>query len=183
MMQKSGWLAAVPWILLAGLAGCRGDRAASCQDIPPGAIPRPAGSFACDWIESHAARAERDMLVIYQYEWVTDRAELGPFGQQHVERLAALLARSFGPIVVQPSGRSELDEARRAVVLDRLAEKNVRLSPEQVVVGRPEAEGLDGLEAPPIAEEMLGQGRRGGGSRATTGGSFGGTRGGMQLGL
>ena len=63
-------------------------RRKSCDDIPPGAIPQPNGTYACQWIHAETARADQDNFVIYQYEWSADGTKLTPFGQEHVARIA-----------------------------------------------------------------------------------------------
>lgn len=148
---------AVAAVLLAVLGGCRWPWAPPGKpyEIPAGAVPRPAGTHVCEWVLAHRLRAEEDALVIYQYEWLADRAELGPFGVAHVGRIAERLAEVPYPIVVEPSDEPALDEARRQVVLERLAAAGVVVPPERVVLGHGRAEGLYGEEAPAVYDGAL----------------------------
>ena len=65
------------------LSGCH-----TCNDITPGAIPQPNGTYACQWIHAEKARAAQDKFVIYQYEWSADVTKLTPSGQGHVAQIA-----------------------------------------------------------------------------------------------
>ena len=85
----SPWNGAL-WLILLALAahaGCHnGPGPGSCNDITPGAIPQPNGTYTCQWIHEEAARANQDNFVIYEYEWDADGMKLTTFGQQHVAR-------------------------------------------------------------------------------------------------
>ena len=139
-------------MLLALLAGCRWPWSPPGKpyDISAGAVPRPVGTNVCEWVLAQRLRAEEDALVIYQYEWLADRAELGPFGSGHVARIADRLIEVPYPIVIEPSDDAELDQARRHALIAALAGHGVVVPPERVVLGRGRAEGLYGEEAPAV---------------------------------
>jgi hypothetical protein len=136
---------------LAAAAGCHhGTHSPACADIPPGAIPQPSGAYTCQWQHAQAARAEQDDFVLYLNEWIDQGPQLAPCGRAHLEVLTERLETAPTPVVVQQSADPQLDQARRAAVIEHLTSKGVAQAGERVVVGCPEAEGLYGFEAPRI---------------------------------
>ena len=97
------------------------DRPGSCNDITPGAIPQPNGTYTCQWIHGETARANQDNFVIYQYEWDADGMRLTPFGQEHLARIAQGLSQVPFPVVIEPSCDPRVNESRRMAVLEALA--------------------------------------------------------------
>ncbi len=169
----------VPFVV-AAVSGCH-----TCNDIAPGAIPQPNGTYACQWVHAEKARADQDKFVIYQYEWSADGTKLTPSGQGHVAQIAQGLCQVPFPIVIEPSSDPRVDESRRMAVLEALASSGNPVTPDRVLLRRPEAEGLYGQEAPGAARGMLstqtgGQGTGVGalGAGATLGGTQGGMSGG-----
>jgi hypothetical protein len=143
-------------LVMASTPGCHnGEQCRSCNDITPGAIPQPNGTYDCQWIHAEKARADQDKFVIYHYEWSADATKLTPSGQEHVAQIARGLCQAPCPVVIEPSLDRGLDEARRRAVLEALACYGGPVSPDRVTFGRPEAEGLYGQEAPGIAARML----------------------------
>jgi hypothetical protein len=143
-----------------------GHEQKSCNDIVPGAIPQPNGTYACQWVRAETARADQDKFVIYQYEWSADVTRLTPSGQQHLAQIAQGLHQVPFPVVIEPSSDNRVDGLRRAAVLEALASNDSQVTPDRVVVGRSEAEGLYGSEAGSIARRMLGT-QSGQGTNAT----------------
>ena len=175
----------VIWLLLfavAAIAGCHsGDECKSCHDIIPGAIPQPNGTYDCQWIHAEKARAEQDKFVIYNYEWATDASELTSSGHEHIGQIARALCQVPFPVVIEPSCDHHMDELRRAAVLDALARCGNSVTPDRVICGRGEAEGLYGLEAPGVARRMFssqGGGQGAGGGSLGVSSTLGGTQGG-----
>ncbi len=166
--------------VLTAVSGCR-----TCNNIAPGAIPQPNGTYACQWVHAEKARADQDKFVIYQYEWMSPEVtKLTPSGQGHVAQIAQELCQVPFPVVIEPSSdpRSDprLDEWRRAAVLEALAGSGNPMPPDRVILGRPEAEGLYGQEAPGVVRGMLSN--QTGGQNTGTGtlgtvGTLGGTQG------
>jgi hypothetical protein len=169
-LRNYHWPLALCLILLA-VSGCAGGQK-PCNDTAPGAIPQPNGTYACRWIHAQTTLANRDNFAIYQYEWSADAAKLSTFGQEHVAQIAQCLPQVPFPVVIEASTDPHLNELRRMAVLEALANYHVPIVPERVVLGRPEAEGLYGQEAPGVAGAMLGA--QGGGAGATSGGAMGG---------
>ena len=156
------------WMVLlpTAISGCQSGQK-PCEDIAPGAIPQPNGTYACQWIHAETARADRDNFVIYQYEWSADGTRLTQFGQEHMARIAQGLPQVPFPVVIEPVSDPRLNEIRRMAVLESLANCHVPIVPERVVIGRSEAEGLYGDEAVGVAARML---------RNTASGQGGGAR-------
>jgi len=137
--------------IVIAVAGCH-----SCNDIAPGAIPQPNGTYACQWAHAEKARADQDKFVIYQYEWSADAGQLTPYGQQHLAQIAQGLPQVPFPVVIEPSSDNRINELRRASVFNALASNGSQVTPDRVIFGRTEAEGLYGSEARGIARGMLG---------------------------
>lgn len=119
----------------------------NCATIPPGAIPAPVGSYLHKFIDLQAAKAEADDFVIYNYEWYLGGRDLGPFGRYHLNEIARRLPSVPFPVVVEPSLDLELNEARRQVIVDYLAQYGVPNPQDRVILAFPQAGGLYGEEA------------------------------------
>lgn len=143
--------------LLAAVAGCHwcGGRR-SCNDITPGAIPQPNGTYSSQWVNEQADRAQQDQFVIYQYEWAADGVSLTPHGQEHVLQIAQRLPQASWPITIEPGDSPQANESRRKAVCETLAKAGCPVDYEQIVFGRSEAEGLYGTEADAVSRGMLG---------------------------
>jgi len=122
-------------------------RVDNCSSIPPGAIPAPVGTYLHKFIDLQAAKAEADDFVIYNYEWYLGGRELGPFGRYHLNEIARRLPSVPFPVVIEPSLDYELNEARRQVIVDYLAQYGVPNPQDRVILAFPQAGGLYGDEA------------------------------------
>jgi hypothetical protein len=155
--------------LLAILSGCQsghGDRH-RCDVYPPGAVPAPAGTHHRQWQAEQTARADRDYFVFYQYEWLDESDQLGPFGQRHLRRLCDRLQQGqldpATPMMVEPSGDERLDESRVTALKGRLIQFDPAWSEQVVIVGWSDAEPLYGFEAPRVLSGFSGGGQIGNG--------------------
>lgn len=174
----SGVLAVI--LLSSSLSCCRdglwGD---PCANIPPGAIPAPAGTYNCDWQSEQAARADRDFFVFYQYEWQSESEKLSPFGERHLSRLLGRVQKTPLPIVVERSANATLDERRVISLRHALSQYDPHWNDYPIQVGYSEAESLYGFESPRVIRGFIGGGQGGGGGRQGGGqGGFGGGFGG-----
>ena len=163
--------------IVVAVSGCH-----SCNDIAPGAIPQPSGTYVCQWAHAERGRAAQDNFVIYQYEWSADVTKLTPSGQGHVAQIAQSLCQVPFPVVIEPSSDRRLDEARRMAVLEALANGGNPVTPDRVILARPEAEGMYGQEAPGVARGMFGTqtgGQTTGAGTLGTGATSGGIQGGV----
>jgi hypothetical protein len=174
------------WLILPALTllvGCRryGLWSDRCEDIQPGAIPAPAGTYNSAWQTAQQARADEDAFVFYRYEWLNGGDQLGPFGTRHLSRLLDRTRHMSASIVVEPSGDRDLDERRVATLRAMLAEYDEALGEYPVVVRQPEAEPMYGFESPRVTRGFTaGAGGQGGGQQGGTGigGGMGGAGGG-----
>ena len=108
--------------------------------------------------------------MIYQYEWDRTGKLLSRSGKRHVEGLASRMAQAPCPVLIEPQGDAELDEARRQAVIFTLAGKGIDDADQRVRVEYSDAEALYGQTAPLIAfgylrssASMMGGGGGGGG--------------------
>jgi uncharacterized membrane protein YgcG len=181
------WLPTATVGLLLASPGCQGTgcQDGNCQDksffwsdrcstIPKGAIPQPVGTHLRQIDAVQIKKADADHFVIYQYEWDRTGKDLSRSGKRHVEGLAARLATSACPVLIEPEGKPELDEARRQAVIVTLATKGIADADHRVLVDYPDAEALYGQTAPLIAYGYL----RSSSSRTGGGGGGGGMGGG-----
>jgi hypothetical protein len=169
----------VSLLALLGITACA-PHGLECRDIPHGAIPPPAGTYACQWNNAEMDRAARDQFVIYRYEWQRGKAELNSFGEKHLPQIAEQFACAPYPVVVEPSGDIRLDESRRGAITQLIAIHGVEVPADRVVLGHSEAEGLQGVEVPQIAAGIYSAGAAAGqaGAIGTLGGQNAG-QGGM----
>jgi hypothetical protein len=137
--------------------------------IPPGAMPYPNGTYVHEWEQRMSAEARSDRYVIYLYEWYMGGPTLGPYGRQHLERIARHLPDVPGPVVVQPCGDEALNQVHRQTVVQCLLEHGIGDAEERAILAFPRAEGLYGFEAQRVFQFLQ--------SGSTTGGGFGGTTG------
>jgi len=164
-------LVLVVTIVAALAAGCHEDghicSTDKCADIPPGAIPQPAGVYNCRWTNEQAARAEQDKFVIHQMEWFSGGDQLGPDGRRHIEQIAKRWGEVPYPIIVSASDDSSLNTKRQQIIVETLTRLGVDDADRRVKVGYPEAEGLYGTEAVRYGNIRLG------GNTTGTSGAFG----------
>ncbi len=120
----------------------------NCADIPKGAIPAPPGTFAVEWQNRHAGKAEADDFVFYYNEWVDGEAVLGPFGGEHLDRIIPRLPYVPYQIIIQPEPeKPQLNARRHQAMIDALTQAGVPNAHLRVVLGRPMAEPMFGDEA------------------------------------
>jgi hypothetical protein len=194
------WLPTATVGLLLASPGCQGTNCQDgtcqeknffwsdhCSTIPKGAIPQPVGTHLRNLDAVQIKKADADHFVIYQYEWDRTGKDLSRSGKRHVEGLARRIAESPCPVLIEPEGNAELDEARRQAVIFTLANKGITDADQRVLVDYPDAEALYGQTAPLIAfgylrssASMMGGG--GGGGGLGGGGGGGGIGGGGGLG-
>ncbi|MCS6977851.1 MAG: hypothetical protein NZM31_12715 [Gemmatales bacterium] len=159
-MKTRNWLLVVGLLAPSLMSGCATTWHDCCVDncatIPPGAQPAPNGTYVQRFRDVQAAKAEADDFVIYKYEWSYGTAELGPFGQYHVNEMVKRLPFVPFPVLIQAhTTDGELNQRRREYVVRLLEMNGIADAEQRVVLGFPEAEGLYGEEAPRIYGMML----------------------------
>jgi hypothetical protein len=126
----------------------------NCSTIPPGAQPAPLGTYMNRIIHIQETKAEMDDFVIYKHMWYRAGKELGPYGKYVLDMIAHRLPSVPFPVVVETAKNEELDEARREIIINLLAQRGI-LDPSRVIVAFSQAEGLYGDEAPTLYQLML----------------------------
>jgi uncharacterized membrane protein YgcG len=172
------WLLAssvLPGCLVAGCHAPYQSRLDKCASIIPGSLPAPNGSFVRQHQLVQTNKAEMDDFVVYLQEWYMGGKELGPYGEYHIVQMAQRLPSVPNwPILIQVAPDPVLNEIRRRVVIEKLANCGVPDAALRVQLGRPEAEGLNGPESFRVYQGLLfntGYNQGGGGFG---GGGFGG---------
>jgi hypothetical protein len=141
----------------------------NCSTIPPGSQPAPNGTYMNRIIHIQETKAEMDDFVIYKHMWYRGGKELGPFGKYQLDMITHRLPSVPFPVVVETSKNDGLDEARREIIINLLAQRGLA-DPSRVIVAFSQAEGLYGDEAPTLYQLML---------QARFFGAFGGFGGGI----
>jgi len=129
----------------------------------------PLGHFVYLHNTTQVLNGEATRMVLYQYDFVGEKLTLR--GKYQLEKIADLLPRNFFPIVIEATPETpNLGEARRVAVLNDLAQHKFLVPAERVVVGRPIANGLRGVEADVISTNQQSFTRQGGPIPGGTGG-------------
>jgi hypothetical protein len=118
--------------------------------------PRPLGSAVRDHGRAMVANGAAARLTLFRYDFVDGTVELNARGRDQVFQLAAQLAVSPFPLIIERVPENPgLAEARRASVLAALASSPYPAPIERVVVGLPISRGLSGIEAQIIGANAL----------------------------
>jgi hypothetical protein len=97
-------------------------------------------------------------LVLHRFDFVEGSTELSPRGGDQLAKIAAQLAVSPFPLIVERTPEDPaLAESRRYAVLARLARGPCPVTSDRVLVGVPKAHGLSGTDAQVIAGNALGR--------------------------
>jgi hypothetical protein len=116
----------------------------------------PLGHFVYLHAKTQVANGDAARMVLYHYDF--DGTQLSTRGEYQLEKIAAMLPRNFFPIVIEADPqRPGRDEARRVAVLQALGRGPFPVPPERVLVGRPIAGGLNGVEAERIYNNLIRQ--------------------------
>ncbi len=120
--------------------------------------PRPLGASLYDHGRIMVANGAQAKLALYNFDFVPGSSELSPRGVDQLARVAAQLAVSPFPLIVERTAADPaLAESRRYAVLARLARGPYPVPSERVLVGVPIANGLSGSDAQVIAGNALGR--------------------------
>ena len=138
----------------------------------------PLGLSVYEPFTIQVANADAARMMLYQYDFVEDKAALNGRGRDQLVKIASMLSSTSAPIVIERiPGDPRLAEARRLAVLNDLASSSVAVTPDRVVVGAPTAIGLRGPEADVMYQNLLKQTQNLGASGGSMSGSTGGTSG------
>ncbi len=134
----------------------------TCDPAPIGAIPAPPGTAVNGYYHAEMRSAEQDDFVIYLHEWYQGGTMLGPYGGYHLKEIAHRLATVPFPVVIQPSGRSDLDRERRQGIVSYLTQMGIADAQARVLLQPARAEGLRGAEAAQLFRRQSGSSALGG---------------------
>ncbi|MDX1971104.1 MAG: hypothetical protein SFY68_01095 [Candidatus Sumerlaeia bacterium] len=97
------------------LTGCQhsGD-----YDLPHGYIPKPAGTSSGVIFNMQASKGEQNNFVLTSNRFIADRITLSPKGQKQVDWMVRNIDQNAYKVIVEPTGDSSLDEARRKALVD-----------------------------------------------------------------
>ena len=154
------------------------------ERLPKDAVQVPAGTYVQHWRSAMSSGAQQQQWVVSRNEWFDGGSQLGPKGQQHVNRIAeslrmqpCLVVIETEPIALQPGGsyddalrfNEKLQEERKAAVVNALVEVGNADAADWVVFADDRSVGVRGIEAPVIFNGQFG----GGGGRGNMGGRGG----------
>ena len=147
-------------------SGCGGRR--KCWS------PMPLGACLRASIGAQIDNGTASGLVLYRCDFCGGCSptayKLNATGQRRLSRMAGLMQHcAYHQLMIESSGRPDLDAARRNYVLSVLAGLGVASPAEWVVVGRPDFPMLSGEEAILIHEAMLDRSRMSEAKSATSG--------------
>lgn len=132
---------------IVAVAGCRGHRG---PGGPPYDRPFPLGQVTDSFWENQQTNSEAADFIFFDHEFSGDTAELAPAAKKKLMQVALRLEHVPFPVVVEESvhaDRPALDAARRQTVVEQLARLGVENSAGRVIIARPFAEGITGVEA------------------------------------
>ncbi len=187
MLRTAFWrIAATVLVAAMPLGCCTSKRACKrCDDIPAGAMPQPVGQYSCEWQVAQREAADPGQNMIYEHEWHRGGTELGPFGQRHIEKLAAQMSQSADQVLIESHFDNQanrvdeqLNDERRSAVVAALADRGVADAEERVALARARTGGLYGQEAVSIGTRRLNGGNRGQGLGGNSFGTGSGLNGG-----
>ena len=151
----------------------------------------PQGSSLHAHGQTMVANGANARLVLYEYDFFEGAAQLTHRGHHQLAKIAALLANTDGPVVIEPSmSPPHLARARRLAIINLLSQGPAPVPPDRVVIGPADAVGLKGTESLLIYRNLLLQtqnqplfiGRTGGGTGGAGTGGGSGSQGGSGFG-
>jgi hypothetical protein len=108
----------------------------------------PLGDSVYRTFRTQITNSEAASMTLYEYDFCPSGAELNERGRDRLAQIQCLLPHNPFPIVIERTpGCPGLAEGRRLAVLTELAHGAFPVPPERVLVGRPQAIGMSGVEA------------------------------------
>ena len=143
----------------------------------------PLGYYLYLHGHTQVANGDAARMVLYHYDFVDGSDQLNSRGKYQLAKIATLLPQIFNPVIIEASADAPgMDEARQVAVVHELSKGPFPVPTERVVIGRPIAVPLQGVEVERIYRNLLlnteAQGVRGnGGGITAAGGAATGTTG------
>lgn len=118
----------------------------------------PLGASLVQTMRTQVGNAQAVGLTFYDYDFVGGTSQLNLRGRDKLAMIAAKLPATFCPVVIERTpAEPGLDQARRLIVLNELSRGSFPVAAERVIVGKPLAGGLNGIEAEIIYGAQLNQ--------------------------
>jgi hypothetical protein len=119
------------------------------------------------------ANGAAGQMILYHYDFMEGSDQLNNYGRRQLWKLASLLAKYPGALVIEETPNTpELAAARRLAVLEALAQLPAPpVASERVVVGVPAVYGQAGVESELVYRRQLFQAATGGSSTLAGGGA------------
>jgi hypothetical protein len=134
----------------------------------------PLGESVYAFYRAHVANGEAGRMVLYQFDFCEGRPDLTLRGHDRLAVIADLLLHNHFPVVIERTPwNPAVAEARRLAVINEFAHLGLPIAPERVVIGVPVANGLAGMEALAVYQNMLMQ-TQGGATQSSIAGGGGG---------
>jgi hypothetical protein len=130
----------------AARTGCRYSCNHPFPKVPPD-MPEPLGAHLNRFIQVETAKAEATQFVFFLNEWYMGGVELGPMGSRHLAAVAKALPQTQFKVVLAPCGNPAVDQARRSLLVQGLAQHGIANADGRVVIDFPEALDLAGEQA------------------------------------
>lgn len=141
-------------LVIAGTSGCFPFRD-GYNYYPPGAINQPTGTATRQWQTAQAEKSHSDGLVLYEAAWIDGSDRLGPAATDRLARACVSGCSSSVFLTLEPSTDPAMDERRIQAIVDFANNRGTAISPESIVVARPDGNELYGEESVRIAREMM----------------------------
>lgn len=149
----------------------KAKKQAQCLGYPEEFDELPFGVLTNGLLEQPVVRGHQSRMAIYHYDFIKGTEQLNSAGRRRVSRLAGMVQSGWGPLIIEESTDRELDQQRRAAVLQELSLVCPVASVDSVVVGFPMGAGLNGVEGRAIYNNLMNQtGSRGVGAVSRIGG-------------
>ena len=133
--------------------------------MAPATVPPVLGSTTQSIYMIQRNSALANYFVVYREDFLAGTTTLNDTGYRHIDGIIRRLNFTGAPVKVEPVGNNDIDQRRRATVVDALVRNGVSPAEAQarVVLGSGDAEGLRGLDIEVLPYPNLGQGNGGGG--------------------
>ncbi len=118
--------------------------------------PRPLGSALHDHGRTMVSNGAEARLTLFEYDFEPNSAQLSTRGRDQLAKMAAQLAASPFPLIIERTPRNpELAVARREAVLGELVAASFPIDGERVLVGVPLPFGMSGVNAQIVGANAL----------------------------
>ncbi len=109
--------------------------------------PAPLGASLNAAMATQIQNGEAARMVLYHFDFYQGEAQLTPRGQRQLSKIARWLPTGTAAVLIQPTGDTSLDTARREQVLDMLGRFSFPVPEERVRTAFPPVRELDGVDA------------------------------------